>query len=181
MNAGKLVTLGILGLALALGLFAWLYHKGRSDRAIDYWGAENAVRVRRASDIRLVRLRPWADGDATREAITIDGKPWLVEDEREITATRGLVHLRQALVENTSFDWSRPGPDELLVWDYVLRFRNAPDEPPLEVAIGLDSACLQCLDGRPTIGLEIAQGIRAFIQDAISPPEPVVPMNDSPA
>ena len=172
MDAGKLVTLGILGLALVLGVFAWTYHKSRSDRAIDYWGAENAVRVRRAPRLSLSRLRRAtagaAEADATQPVIQIDGETWQVEPAIDITEALGLVHLRQALVENGSFDWSRPRGGESLTWDYLMRFEEeGPDATPLEVAIGLDSACLQCLDGRPTVGLRIAPGVRSFLTDAL--------------
>lgn len=178
MNSGKLVSLGVLLLAIGLGAFAWTYHRSRSDRAVNYWGAQNAVFVRTAPQVALARLVAVRDdqvdasvgrsSEPAARVVMIDDRPWQVLDERDITNAPGLVHLRQALVQNSSFDWSRSEGDASEgSWDYVLRFRSNAHSPEklLDTAIGITNKRLQCLDGRPPIGLRIADGLETFIAE----------------
>src|SRR5262245_471220 len=88
-TSGKLVILGVVAIATVAAAASWWFRYKATHRAAEFWGSEDA---------RLIRDAPIVE---------------MYEPARDISAARGLVHLRNALLEDRSFQWpSKPvSPD----------------------------------------------------------------------
>jgi hypothetical protein len=142
MRSGKWLTLILLGVGLAAaGLAVWVrYQQGR--QAQQFWGTSRALLIRDAAAVRWLRLARESAGDASSErpGVSIRGRTWLVTDSRDVTEAPGLLHVRQALLDDQSFDFStRPAdcPHAELV---ALRFEHGGE--PLVVVLDVGCAAL---------------------------------------
>ena len=91
---GRLAVVLMVGLGAALALFGILHQRSQTVRCLRFLGAPAARRVAAASRVELLRLRP---GD--REGRLSAVERW------DISAARGVVHLRRGLVEDANYDW----------------------------------------------------------------------------
>ena len=110
-NNGKLVVLGIFFVALGAAAFGMLFRYQATRRTLQFWGSENVAMVADAPVVEAVRFGP-------------EGQEQAVAEQVDISGARGLVHLRQALLEDRSFDWDEPAARDEPVWSYGLRFRD---------------------------------------------------------
>ena len=104
--SGKLVIVSIVVLALGAAYFSWWYRIQATDRALAMWGVDRAGLIQRGKQVQALRLSPRAasDDQPAGEVIEVEGQTLLVAEQQDISAARGLLHLRQALLENRSYD-----------------------------------------------------------------------------
>jgi hypothetical protein len=133
LNQGKLVILFIFGLSAVMGGYAWWHHYTQGRRCVEFWGAEAGEMIRYAPQVEVLKLAPPETDDA--ETIRIDDESHGISARREITDTPGLVHARQALIEDASFLWNAV-PERPSNWDFVLRFTDGDQQ--VNVAIDCD-------------------------------------------
>lgn len=133
MNRGKLVILFIFGLSAVMGGYAWWHHYTQGRRCVEFWGAETGELIRYAPQVEVIQLANSKAEDA--ETIQIGGESLAVAARKDITGTPGLVHARQALIEDASFLWKAElaGPSD---WQYLLRFTDGAQQ--VSVAIDCD-------------------------------------------
>lgn len=133
LNQGKLVIVFIFGLSAVMGGYAWWHHFTQGRQCVEFWGAEAAEMIRYAPLVKVMKLAPPEADDM--ETIQIQGEPHGVSASKDITATPGLVHARQALIEDASFLWNEipSGPSN---WQYVLRFADGDQQ--ISVALDCD-------------------------------------------
>jgi hypothetical protein len=131
LNQGKLVIVFIFGLSAVMGGYAWWHHFTQGRQCVEFWGAEAAEMIRYAPVVEVMKLAPLEADDM--ETIQIQGEPYAVSASKDITETPGLVHARQALIEDASFLWEvvRSGPTS---WQYVLRFADGDQQ----ISVALD-------------------------------------------
>jgi hypothetical protein len=156
LNSGKLVIVGIVGVAVVAAAFAWWrqYQQGR--RALAYWGADGARLIRTAPEVELLTLAP-AEGDGEGDAIPV---PKLLD----VSGARGLVHARQALISDASFLWSetpRTGP----AWDYAFVFRDGPRELTVRFDIRGGWAMPEHGSQPLRMGPTLAKGLTTFLDE----------------
>jgi hypothetical protein len=87
--SGKLVIIGIVGVALAGAGAGWWFRYNATHRAAEFWGPQAVRLIRDAPQVKLQHR---------------ESKP----SEIDISNAHGITHLRNALLENRSFDWPRP-------------------------------------------------------------------------
>ncbi len=129
---GKYVILFIFGTALVAATFAWTFQYLRGRRILELWGADNAGLIRvDAERIELLVLggSDETTSDAADDAnfppwIEVDGEQLAVAAGRDITKARGIIHARQALIEDASFAWEQQRGDCRADWRYALRFHH---------------------------------------------------------
>jgi hypothetical protein len=107
-------------MAIALGAagVGWWYRYSSTRQAAEYWGPDLTKLIRDAPIVYFVEITP-------------SGSP-----QRDVTHARGLTHLRNALLEDRSFDWKTSISPEWPLddyWTYALEFRDKPlqRDPPL--------------------------------------------------
>ena len=133
LNQGKLVIVFIFGLSAVMGGYAWWHHFTQGKRCVELWGAESGELIRYAPQVEVLQLA--SDDSVAAESIQIQDESLKIAERRDITNTPGLVHARQALIEDASFLWNADlqGPSN---WQYLLRFTD--DNQQVTVAIDCD-------------------------------------------
>ena len=162
--SGAWIVGGMIGLAVALAVFALGYQWGQTRRCLAFYGSEAAHRVQIAPRVELWRLDP--AGVAVRPEA----------DRRiDVSRARGIVHLRRGLVEDANFAWDetmapiRPAPAVALAF-----FDHADDaDPQTVVIVRLDDrgGWLE-VAGRPGVLVlgRLAAGLRTWLADVAKGP-----------
>jgi hypothetical protein len=160
---GTRVVVGILTLAIGLGLFALWFQWRQTRRCLDFYGTETARLIQRAT-----RVEVWERAAGT--AATVGPGTASPSFERyDVSTARGLVHLRRGLVEDANLDWSRLDEREVSApaWDLALAFfEPAGAVTPAAVLLverAADGGFLS-VEGRPgRVGLgRLASGIERW-------------------
>ena len=121
-DRGKLVVSAILAVALALAGFAWYWNYAHGRRSLDFWGREQALLIRQAPDVELMRLVPLMGENNSNEKIVFAGKSWAVIERKNISKAQGLLHARFALTVDASFHFDEPADPASAQWDVAARF-----------------------------------------------------------
>jgi hypothetical protein len=100
--SGKLIILGILAVALVAAGTSWVFRYYATHRAARFWERETAVLIRDAPKVTLFKMPSpelirYAQDDALRAS--------LEDSAYDISKARGLVHLRNALLDDRSYNW----------------------------------------------------------------------------
>jgi hypothetical protein len=114
-KSGKRLILGVLVIGLAAAAASWWFRYSATHRAAEFWGPQAATLIR---DAAHVTLRSDASSD----------------DPRDISNAPGLTHLRAALLEDSSFDWSAAGSPDTN-WDSSLVFEESEGAEPRAVIL----------------------------------------------
>ncbi|HEX2477150.1 MAG TPA: hypothetical protein VHK01_20510 [Lacipirellulaceae bacterium] len=101
--SGKLVIVAILMIAFAAAGASWWFRYSATNQAARYWGPEGSLLIRDARNVYLQRSPPETGPQVN------------------ISQARGITHLRNALLEDRSFNWASKtiGETEL---EWVLTF-----------------------------------------------------------
>jgi hypothetical protein len=102
--SGKLIIIGILSLALLAAGASWWFRYSATHRAAQFWGPEGARLIRDAPTVYLTKLAAF---EQPRGLVGPTGVAY------DISKAHGLLHLRNALLEDRSFDWASLGPKQL--------------------------------------------------------------------
>lgn len=113
---GTPLVIGLILLGLVAAATGIWYQREQTRRCLDFYGVEAARRITTAARIELLELAP-TDAAGRLRAVK----------RREITAAKGLVHLRRGLVEDANFNWSAAAgagrlPDS--AWDLAFVFSD---------------------------------------------------------
>jgi hypothetical protein len=88
----------------------------------------------------------------------------LVEARVDGSQTAGLIHVRQALLADGSYDWQADRSDCVPSWDYGLRF--GPPADRVTVFISLNCSRLTVLESGKSVSVEpISKGLKKFLEE----------------
>jgi hypothetical protein len=114
-KSGKWLILGVVIIAFAAAAASWWFRYSTTHRAAQFWGPQAATLIRDAQNVTL-------RSDATDD------------DALDVSAAPGLTHLRTALIEDGSFDWTATeAPDT--DWSHSLAFAAADGAEPRAVVL----------------------------------------------
>jgi hypothetical protein len=139
-KSGKWLILAILAVALASGAFSWWFRWSATHRAAAFWGPEAATTIRDAQHVEAFRLATTSEN--TDRTLKAGDREYPVEKRIDASKAHGLIHLKQALVEDRSYDWDTSIDAEKVVPRWALVFHphaERPTNPP--VTLLLDDAC----------------------------------------
>jgi hypothetical protein len=106
-SSGKLVILGILGVAVASAAVSWWFRYSATHWAAQFWGPETVRLIRDAPLVQFIELRraTASDGhDPMHDKFGFGGNQhFQVVSRRDISHAPGLLHLRNALLEDRSY------------------------------------------------------------------------------
>jgi hypothetical protein len=122
--SGKLVILGIVGVALTAAGTSWWFRYSATRRTAEFYGLDVRL-IRDAPIVELMRFEPSSkDGFEMEEAGRHLDVP---TNRRDISTAAGLTHLRAALLEDRSYIWP-PQPTKHGMfrgqWQWILVFRD---------------------------------------------------------
>ena len=150
MQSGKAVIVGIFLLAILATGYAWRVQYQRGRQTLQFWGSELALAIRHAEQVDLIVV------DATDGNRTIP-----------LNGTRGLVHARQALVVDASYDWDADVENLTPKWEYGLRFTDGAETHA--IWFDLEQALAGTADGTHKVKLTITDGLRTFLSEKVTP------------
>ena len=155
MNQGKYVIAVMLLIGVvAAGISLW-HHSNVSRLALEYWGQNRAKQILRAPKVIAVRFPSGSSAD----------QQTVVAEERDASNSRGLVNIRQALVQDAAYDWQsvQPAGDE--VWQYALRFDE--DGPTVTVLLSFSDGRIGWQGADRSVALDDASArvLRAFLEE----------------
>jgi hypothetical protein len=121
--SGKWVIIGIFSLAFAAAGGSWWFRFHATHHAAEFFGPQAAALIRDAPTVDFSRLNPPVDSTiiATKSNDPIASDPANI---RDVTTAHGLVHLRNALLEDRSYQW----PPQVLPpdtrWEWAMSFKG---------------------------------------------------------
>jgi len=162
---GTLLVLGILALAAGLASFAVWFQWSQTKRCLAFFGPQVAAAIQAAPRVEVWRVGPsGASGTLVATA------------RADVSQSRGLVHLRHGLVEDSNYEWSaaaaRRSPAS---WDVALAFFDPGAPSPRAVlAFDLDEGGGMTVVGqRGSVGLgRLGPGLRRWISSTLDAPGP---------
>lgn len=157
--SGAWIVGGMLGLGVALAVFALWYQWAQTRRCLAFYGGEAAHRIQVAPRVELWRLDP--------SGVAVRPEPVRRAD---ISKARGLVHLRHGLVEDANFAWDeKPEPFRPASAVGLAFFDHAADADPQTVIVARfdDRGGWLEVAGRPGVLVlgRIAAGLRTWLAD----------------
>ncbi|HEX3654795.1 MAG TPA: hypothetical protein VHV55_03265 [Pirellulales bacterium] len=133
---GKYAILTMLVLGVAAAAYTQFYYARLQRRPIELWGGYNAQLMMNAPLVNAMLLAPTDNkaGAEHLERLMVGGEHLSVLAEKDVTNQPGFSHVRQSLVNDTSFDWSGPDKDCKPEWKYGLEFSNGEHTALLLIA-----------------------------------------------
>lgn len=156
----------VFGLAILAAVGGLWYSANLQRRPIWFWGARQAALVVRAPRVELLKLVPAAESPAAEgsEYLEIAGHRWRVAASRDVTGAKGLYNVRNALVNDYSFDWSTSIDVSQAQWRYALRFRDADRQTT--AAFDPDQKAVYACQSQSSASLAPAlAGVDGFVRD----------------
>jgi hypothetical protein len=123
-NSGKVLILGVIAVAMVAAMASWSFRYEATHRVLEFWGPQAATLIRDAAHITLRSDAPSADGAGTEAA----------DVPRDISRAKGITHLRNALLEDHSYDWTAKAPADI-AWGNSLVFNMAENAEPRAVVL----------------------------------------------
>jgi len=175
--SGKLVISTIVAVAVLAAGFSWWFRYTATRQAAQFWGPQHVV-IRDAENVQLITLGLMAaDEEHVHDSVSTFADHYhtmggvvRVNDRRDVSEAHGLIHLRNELLLDRSYDRSAGAPVAPSDWKYGLEFRDAPTSPPLLVLFSGDFRRL--LRHPPTIGSgsaelspSFAKGLKTVIDE----------------
>lgn len=151
---------------------------------MEYLGTEVSQQIRFADGVELLWLEspllgtPIKTTGARRapdlagpDTIVVDGTTWLIRKRANISDARGLVHARQSLIQDATYQWNEEqlGPDSS--WTHALVYTSTENEPvTLLFDLGLHTeGYVREIGGTEKRQLTIPQGFRTFFAEQGNP------------
>jgi hypothetical protein len=123
-KSGKMLILGVLVVALAAAAAAWWFRYSATHKAAELWGSQAAVLIRDAPRVTLRSDAASTDEEGASET----------DVARDISQAKGLTHLRNALLEDGSYDWTAKRPADTN-WAKSLVFERSEGAEPRVVIL----------------------------------------------
>lgn len=164
---GPQAILVMLMLALGLAAFAWRFRLQQTDQALAFWGAEAAWLVRRAPEVEVSRLRPAESTGESQEVIELAGRRFAAHNTRDISRAAGVIHARNALIQDASFAWNQAATGDPPKFDYLLRFRDGSQQA--KAALDLDGQRLYFVGGSDVSIAPISAGLKKLLDRQFVP------------
>lgn len=139
--SGKLVIIAIVVVALTAALTSWWFRYNATNQSVRFWGAQTAALIR---DAPIVEVYEWSSAPTAAFQTRFSQSYLDRANGRDISKTAGLTHLRNALLEDRSYQW----PAEPLVagsWGWVLVFRERRGQAAI-LFFAKDWTCVSTFD-----------------------------------
>jgi hypothetical protein len=169
---GKYAILAVLVLGLVGAAGGWWYRGQLQRNAITFLGADNATLIQEAPSVVLWELEPAdASGPSGEEqALAVANREFIITNRVQTGRAPGLIHLRQSLINDRSYDWESSTAGCEPQWKYALRF---DDEARRAVTVLLDFSCYQLLvlENQRMVSMKpMAAGLEKFIAAQLAKP-----------
>ena len=119
MSEGKWLVVGLLSMACLMSGAAVWYQRAQSRPVLEHWGTSETRAIETAERVELIWL---SSAKMASDGAAKIGNVWY-ESSVPVTvgSTPGFSHLRNALLENISYQWTAPLPTDVH-WEFGLDF-----------------------------------------------------------
>jgi hypothetical protein len=163
-NSGNQLILGMMLVALLMASFAWWYRYNQGQRVLSHWGREPSMMMRYAPTLELWKLQP--AGESSSETIQIGDRKLEIVERLDITKVPGIVHARQSLVEDASFDWQASGDIVCQPsWPWAFSFVDQDRRTTVAFDFDCDMAQLLGSDRRQVLVKKVTEGLELIISE----------------
>jgi hypothetical protein len=170
--SGKAVILGIVSVALAAAGTSWWFRYSATHRAAQFWGPVRSQLIRRAPVVKLLRLNTSADSQTAlgKEIGALD-----ITADVEITNAPGVLHLRNALLEDRSFHWpAKAAVSQVKQWQWALVFHDPSRHQMATLLFSPDWTLVTYQPGEQILSCApISEGLATMLTEHISKMPPV--------
>ncbi len=139
---GKYAVVAMLTVGLVFASFGWWWNLQRSKRTLEFWGPEAAQIIRQGPKVTALRLTDDATSSIVLDVTKLPNS--LVSEQKEISTVPGLLHARNSLLDDASFAWETPPPNEPR-WTHALQFENA-QQLRVTILFDLEQSCLRFVE-----------------------------------
>lgn len=165
-KSGKWLVIAIFAIALGLGLFSWWFRWSATHRTAEFWGPEVARTIRDSKTITVAQLTNYELGltgpTADQVAANFDA-----------SQAKGLIHLKQALLEDRSFAWGESASLDSFSPRWMLDFAPpSASSSKSHVFVFFDETFTQCcflLEGQmvriEACSEKFSSGLNTFFSD----------------
>jgi hypothetical protein len=164
LHGGKVAILSIFGVAIAMAAFAWWHHFQEGRRSLELWGSQSAQLIEHAPHVEVLQLEDARAGREVEEAFDVNSQPLAIAQRTDISAARGLLHARHALIQDASFDWTTAQEDCEPQWQIALRFSGTVSHATMVLDFRCRRAYLVERDKQATLTKVTADALQRFIE-----------------
>ncbi len=136
-NVGKMTTLVIFAMAAVVAAGTLWYQHRVSYKVLEIWGSDAAALILQSPEAETLEF----DSSAGLEAAAVFHR-------RGVTETRGLNHIRRALVQDSTYDWDAAPPQKPVLWQAAIRFLDGAKEAQMLLCF---DHCRIALKGSPHV------------------------------
>jgi hypothetical protein len=164
IGRGKLVILTFITLAAFAGGVTIVYHRDRSARPLALWGPAVSGLILRAPKVYAFRIGPADPEQPGVEPLAMSGRSWRIVDRRPIDGARGLLNIRRALLDDSTFDWTEPVDACEPVWTHGLEFADDMSRTRVLFSLSCPRVASEDSGASASIGPSAA-GFQAFLDE----------------
>ncbi len=166
-GSGRGVAVAIILIALAAASFAWWFQWNRGHLSLEFWGPEAAELIRTGKRVTLCEFDGNSVGNSVGNSDADETSDWPLPVIRQIDISRapGLVHARQALIEDNSFADDGLKTTKKPAWAYGLQF--AKGGRSVSVLLDLTNGYIRRADDPQTKSLLIRDGLKMFVDEQL--------------
>ncbi len=170
--SGKLVIIGILAVALAAAGISWWFRFHTTHRAAEFWGPEAAQLIRDAPTVMLSTFSTPVTTQSTKIVSPVRGDYGAEPQVRHnVTSAKGLVHLRNALLEDQSFNWPSQPTSPFMQWEQALIFSDSNMGRSVYVLFSPELKLVASVETNRTLSYEtISEGVAEMFAEFESLP-----------
>lgn len=169
---GPWVIVSIFAMALAMAAYAWQVQRVRGRQVLVYLGWEHAERIGGAPTVELWDLRPLSSSSTPADPplreirmLDIAGASHVMERRTDLSMASGIVHARQALLDDATFRWPAVLGAPPATWQVALRFEQNGRETLL--VFDLDRGLVRLTDKNMSLRMKpaIRNGFRRYLDE----------------
>lgn len=165
--SGKLIVLTLVALGLGTTLFSLWFTYRSTYRTLRMWGPETARLIQAAQQVTVLRLEPDI-GDVAVDGprLQVGGETLPIAQQRDFSQVRGLIHLRQALLQDANFRWDAPLDECQPMWGYALRFEQQGRTATLAFSLDCGRVALADSDTAVALSPAVTEGLADFFAES---------------
>jgi hypothetical protein len=124
---GKIVVLGIFGVALLAATSGLVYKYFASQQPLELWGAEGVQVIQGAQQVELLTLST-ADQNVAGPTLQFGEQSLRVVASKDISKAPGLIHHRHFLTERVSYESPPAAANQTRGWTHAVKFEDGKRE-----------------------------------------------------
>ena len=164
---GKLVVFVLFLVSIAAGVFSVWYNHHMTHRALEMFGPDSVWLIVHGPHVELLELSDSRHDDLVGGGndLSVDDLAKHVARRLDVSTSSGLIHARNALRQDASYNWNPPQSNCEPDWQYALRFTD--DEKVTTLLFDFKSRLIQVPGRRLKISMSVkfSSGLESYFEE----------------